>query len=292
MNSKSVFVILNYNSKEDTKNLVQNINKILDIPIVIVDNCSPSNDYEELKKLETKNVKVIKSNRNGGYAYGNNLGIEYAIREFNPKYIFIANPDIIINKSVVDEMLKVIQQDEKIGIVAPKMKTNNPKSLSAWKMPSLKDDIVLSISLLNRIFGNPLKYKSEICLKNAPVEVDVVQGAFFLVNVNALKKVGFFDEKTFLYGEERILAYKMKQKDYKVIFLPYVYFEHNVSNSVKKSFTNLNVYKFLLNSRIIYHKYYLKQSTLKINLLKISFIIGKIEKYIIYAFYNFFKGNR
>lgn len=72
-------IVLNYNDNENTKKYVNQIEdyKIVD-KILVVDN--KSTNKEELKKLSTlksKKVEIISSDKNGGYAYGNNYGIKY-----------------------------------------------------------------------------------------------------------------------------------------------------------------------------------------------------------------------
>lgn len=73
-------VILNFNDSETTKKLVNNIKgyKVIDY-IIIVDNKSTDTSFLELKRFENEDskIKVIESPKNGGYGYGNNVGICY-----------------------------------------------------------------------------------------------------------------------------------------------------------------------------------------------------------------------
>ena len=76
-----------------------------------------------------------------GYAYGNNYGVTYAIRNYSPKYIFIANPDIELGESVIDGILKFFEtqarENKKIGVVSGKMvTTTGAKIHPAWKLPT------------------------------------------------------------------------------------------------------------------------------------------------------------
>ena len=77
-------VVLNYN---DAETVEKNISKIRDYSvidhIVIVDNSSTDNSYDRLKKLCSDRIDVVKTDRNGGYGYGNNFGIKYLIKNYN-----------------------------------------------------------------------------------------------------------------------------------------------------------------------------------------------------------------
>ena len=77
MDKKVAIIILNYNDSENTIRYVNEISNydILN-KIVIVDNHSnKENEYEKLLKLASDKVDVIRSDKNGGYSYGNNYGL-------------------------------------------------------------------------------------------------------------------------------------------------------------------------------------------------------------------------
>ena len=74
--SKIGMVILNYNDYETTSNYIDMIKNYKSINyIVVVDNNSTDGSYEKLSKINSNKIKVIKTDKNKGYAYGNNFGI-------------------------------------------------------------------------------------------------------------------------------------------------------------------------------------------------------------------------
>lgn len=101
---KVSFVILHYMALVDTiecvESIVNNIN-YTDYTIIIIDNNSSNNSGKELEKLylNNKNVKVILSESNLGFAKGNNLGYSYAKQELKSDFIILINNDTIINQS-------------------------------------------------------------------------------------------------------------------------------------------------------------------------------------------------
>ena len=109
-------VVLNYNDAVTTIDFVERV-KIMDSIdlIVVIDNCSTDDSYIQLKMLESNKVHVIKSEKNGGYGYGNNVGIDYLKDKVD--YIMIANPDVIFEEHVVSNLVSSFDKDT--AIVAP-----------------------------------------------------------------------------------------------------------------------------------------------------------------------------
>ena len=94
-------IIVNYNNYEDTIKCVNSIReneKKIKYEIILVDNASTNNSIEELSKIE--GIVLINNKRNGGFAFGNNIGIKYAIDK-NFEYIMLLNNDTEIEKNSI-----------------------------------------------------------------------------------------------------------------------------------------------------------------------------------------------
>ena len=208
---KVALIIVNYNDAVDTIKYVKKVSQYQAISrIVVVDNNSTNeNEIDKLKVLENMKIAVIKAERNGGYDYGNNLGIKYleSLGEIYDYYI-ISNPDIDISEKALNHSLEVIDNDEDIGVIAPRMfnKDNKPIRRSSWKIRTFWLDIIHSTRLLELLFYKKLRngeyldkdYKNEI------LEVEAISGAFFIIRAELLKQIGYFDENVFLFYEEDI----------------------------------------------------------------------------------------
>ena len=215
---KVAVIIVNYNDVEDTEKYVNTITKYDVINrIVVVDNMSTTlGTFETLKKLETEKVKVIQSDKNGGYNYGNNFGIKY-LESINEEYDYyiISNPDISVSEEAIKHCLQVINESSEIGIIAPRMlnKDREPIRRSAWKMRSFRLDVIHSTRILELLFYKMLRngeYSKEEYEKEK-LEVEAISGAFFIIKKEVLKEIGMFDEKVFLFYEEDILAKKLSE---------------------------------------------------------------------------------
>ena len=121
---KTAIIILNYNSKNDTIRYVNEIKNynVLNTIIVVDNNSSALNEFEELEKLKSDNIYVIKSDKNGGYSYGNNFGLKF-LENMKEKYDFvvISNPDVEVKEEAFKECFKVLEENNKIAVCAPMM---------------------------------------------------------------------------------------------------------------------------------------------------------------------------
>ncbi len=281
---KVAVIIVNYNDAEDTKKYVKTISeyKILD-RIVVVDNLSTTaGTFDSLKKLENSKVKVISSDKNGGYDYGNNFGVKY-LQSINEKYdyIIISNPDIEITENAIKHCLEVIEEDKTIGVIAPRMfdKENKPIRRSAWKMRTFALDVIHSTRLLEMIFYKILRngeYNSED-YKKEKLEVEAISGAFFIIRSNVLEEINLLDENVFLFYEEDILAKKLKEKGYKTISLNSEKFIHFESQTIGKTYSYFKKKKELYKSKIYYHKTYNKMNFIEHLIFIILQFIRDIE---------------
>lgn len=259
---KTAIIILNYNSEDDTIRFVNEIKEynVLN-KIVVVDNLSTTNRFEDLKSLESNKVNVIKSEKNGGYSYGNNYGIKY-LESLEEKYdyIIISNPDIHIEEDAIFKTLKFLEENKTVAIAAPKMfnKEKAPIRRSAWKIRKPKIDMINS-TRLTQVLLYPFFRKGEYSeedYKKDILEVEAISGAFFIIKYDIFKKAGFLDENVFLFYEEDILATKVKNMGYKVYSLNNIHFEHFESTSINKAFSYYNKIKRLQQSKMYYQKTY------------------------------------
>lgn len=121
---KVAMIIVQFNDAKETIKYVNQIQnyQILD-RIVVVDNCSTGpNEMDFLKRLANEKVVILQAEKNGGYNYGNNYGINY-LRKEGEKYDFfiISNPDVEVEESAIQECLTLLEKDEMVGIAAPRM---------------------------------------------------------------------------------------------------------------------------------------------------------------------------
>lgn len=273
-------VILNYNDSTTTINLLNKIKSFhLLNRIIVVDNCSKDNSYQALKEFEDSKIKVIQSTRNGGYGYGNNLGIKYLKEIDEPDFILIANPDVQFTENVINQMIENTSDD--VALIAPLTldMSGNVQLPVAWKVPRLKDFFLFSSIVLNKLF-KPMSYTKDYFQKDI-CEVGCVQGSFFMINA---KNIGdrIYDENIFLYFEESCLGKMFQDRGLKTILLTNVTYIHAHSASINKTIkSEVNKRRIMLDSFLQYFKDYYHYPDIVIKIMNLFKKVILVENTIL-----------
>ena len=263
-------MVLNYNDADTTIGFVNRIrNYDCFNMILIVDNCSSDSSYERLSALRDDKVLLLKSNKNGGYGYGNNYGAKFLYDNQSSNYVLLSNPDVYFDQETILEMLRVINDDKSIGVVSAVQKDINDHIIEdvAWRIPT-----AIEYGLMGSRLGKYIirKDNRDKYLEKNQCEVDCVPGACLLINNEAFQLVGGYDERMFLYCEETVLAIKLKKAGFKTLLLSNRYYKHEHSISINKSIDGLKKQKKLLyESREFVLRYYLDANPFEM-------LIGKI----------------
>ncbi len=186
--------------------------------IIVVDNASHDGSADMVEK-EFPHMVLVRAPHNLGFAAANNLGR----RSAKGTYIAIVNPDAFPEagalRKAVDRMVQNPQVGMAGGLLIGKDGQFEP---SARLFPSPLNDL-LAISGLSakysksRFFG---RFDRTWADPYQPASVDWVPGAFAVIKNETIEKVGFFDERFFLYYEEVDLCYRLRQAGYTIEYWP------------------------------------------------------------------------
>lgn len=220
-------------------------------------------------------IYIIHSAANLGYAKGNNLGFRVLYELHRIPYILVTNNDILFHdnsirlKFLIDDFI----EDDSIGIVGPKV----------IGIDGFPQSPGVDLTLFQRVWRNYLLGPIPFFRKFAITDLGNVEnrgyvyriiGAFFILRASAFKEIEMFDENTFLYGEELILAERLRAKGYKVFYEPTVTVLHEEGHSTKK-FGKVNVNnkvkirKHLIESSIFYYQKYKGYGLISISISKL-----------------------
>ncbi len=256
------FIILNYNDADTTIKLVDGLSKytgsLFDFQIIVVDNCSPDKSLEKLHEYYDANerIDIISSQRNGGYSYGNNFGVRYAIQKYNPEFLVIANPDIWVDEATVKNLLETFKEDEKLCMCSPVMKDVHGKGrIYSQTLPTYKDDLVACFYERNSKTIKTSKFDYLNGNQNM-ILTEMLPGSFFVTRTDLFQEIGMLDENVFLFCEERILGRRMKECGYKAVLRADLSFLHKHSTSINKAYKTIQTRKLILKSRIYYEENY------------------------------------
>jgi len=194
----------------------------LNIEVFVVDNAS-KDDTCTMVKQEFPQVKLIANKDNLGFPKANNQ----AIRKASGKYIFVLNPDTIVEPNSLKTMLRFMVNHPKCGALGPRL-LNPDRTLqpSCKKFPTLKEQLYTTF-FLDVLFPNFWKH-------DETKEVDQPMGAAILFRKEALDQVGIFDETVFVFYDEVDLCYRVKQAGWKIFFTPEAQITHYGGQSFKQ----------------------------------------------------------
>ena len=234
---KLSIIIVNYNVKEFVKNLLISLEKALKnftSEIIIIDNASSDGSVEDIKnKFPT--IKLIANKNNVGFGKANNQGLEIADGE----YIVLLNPDTIVKENTFKNLIDFIQEKPDVGMVT--CKVLNPDGTlqlacrRSFPGPWTSFTKVTGLSKLfpkSKLFA---RYNLTYLNENEINEVDAVSGSFMMFKKNVYNKVGGFDSRFFMYGEDLDLCYRVQSKGYKVYYVPTTEIIHYKGESTKRS---------------------------------------------------------
>lgn len=247
-------VILNYNTREATIQLVEALQKqtvASDLAIVIVDNASPNGSYEHLIGLKNQYsnvVAVLQTGANLGYAKGNNYGLQWLDENVHPDYVVVANNDIELPDDCLEKLALRLPSLDKASILSPVQLLPDGRRLYGWNLGSWWND-VKNLSLLYRWVNKRKSSKQSTQRQaknrddNSPMPVDLILGSFMFASFERFKEIGFFYPGTFLFVEERFVAYATKQAGYQNYVLPDMAYLHNHSQTINTAFSQVKKYK-------------------------------------------------
>ncbi|TSC88362.1 MAG: glycosyl transferase [Microgenomates group bacterium Gr01-1014_16] len=235
-------VILSYNVKKLLTACLASIPKHKEWEIIVVDNASTDGSA----KLAT-----IKNKKNLGFAAGNNIGIQNSSSSF----VLLLNPDTMVYPETIETILKYMQSHPEVGAATCRV-----------ELPGGSLDYSC-----HRGFPNPwnslahfLNIRSSYSTKNVPNaihEIDALTGAFALIRKTAGDQVGWLDEDYFWNGEDLDFCYKLKEKGWKIMYIPDVKITHFKGSSAKA--TKDTSLRWANNSTDAMHIFYRKHLSQK-----------------------------
>lgn len=210
-------IIPTYNSWVTLKNCINSIQKqtLKSLEIIVVDNGSTDGTSQRVKKFFPK-VKLISLKRNTGVTGGRNMGI----RKSSPSsdYLFFFDHDMVAERGMLYQLVKVAQRSSSIGIVTPKIYYFEDKK-RIWSAGTL---INLWTGKITFRGGKDLgQYEKTEEVQIAP--------AAMLVRKEVIRKVGGFDDRYFLTYEDTDFCFRAKEKGFKIFYVPTSLAFHKIS---------------------------------------------------------------
>ncbi len=260
MGIKAGIIILNYNSYKHTIKCVKSVIEKSDIcqnMIYIVDNASPDGSFQKLKDKYDGlgNIQILKAKRNGGYSYGNNIGIKKAVHD-GAEYIFIVNPDTCLLNDAVSYMIRALDENPDAGAVGPRLVQPDGKGQFARTYYTFPKAVFSKkpfsfLRLKDKKFNRDLEW----CGQEQFQFEGMVAGCFFALRAEDFCRIGMFDEDFFLYNEEDVIAYKLKTIGKKSMVIPEAAVYHEHAAATKKKGWAFIYYHYRVSEFLLLCKY-------------------------------------
>lgn len=236
-------ITINYNGLKDTCALIETIPFNDQMEVIVVDNASKNDEVSEIQN-RFPYVSIIKSDKNLGFAGGNNLGIKAA----KGKYIFLVNNDTIFKEFKIQALINRLESSDDIGIVCPKIRFTwgSNQIQYAGYTPLSK------ITVRNQAIGFGEEDKGQY---ETAHPTPYAHGAAMLIKREALEKVGLMPECYFLYYEELDWSMMFTRAGYKIWYEPACTIYHKESQTTGQS-SPLRTYYITRNRLLLVKRNY------------------------------------
>jgi GT2 family glycosyltransferase len=269
-------VIVNLNTKDLTVGCIKSIEKEagdLSFEVLLTDNGSNDGSVEAFKKIKEEKYwknkfTLILNDINTGYAKANNQGI----RKAKGKFILLLNNDTVVHKDALQNLLTFARKTPDAGVVGSKLlNIDGSLQMSCYHFPTITN------AVKEYWLGQKGLFEKFAPKGDAPVTVDSVVGAAFLITPEAKKRVGILDERYFAYFEDIDYCRQTWKKGLKVYYLPSSVIAHYHGATFKKMADEEQRWKKLIPSSKIYYGFFKHHLIIAIMWLgqKKNLVLGK-----------------
>lgn len=232
-------ITINYNGWQDTCELIASLKQHETYPyeVIVVDNASSGDDVHRLRTAHP-DVTVVRSEKNLGFAGGNNLGY----RQAKGEYIFFLNNDMVIKSPMLQPMVDRLKDKEYAGVSPCIVFFYKPEWIQYYGYCDMT-----SITLKHTTKGfDPSR--RECFLQSHATEV--LHGGAMMVRRDVIELVKPMTEVYFLFYEEFDWSRRMREAGYQLFYEPASKVYHKESMTIKPQ-TPLREY-YLTRARMIY----------------------------------------
>ena len=281
MKLRLVVVIINYKTPELVSDalvsLEHEISETTD-KVVVVDNLSGDNSVEVLTNFVHRQgfetwVDIVESGQNGGFSAGNNVGFCHAEAD----YYLLLNSDAYVRDGAISEMINVIESDEQVGLVGPKLEWPDGRqqvSLFHDLTPTNSFLSAVKTGVLTKLLGRLGVREVAIPLSlHSVTKPDWVSFACVLIRGQVVESIGLMDEGYFMYREDNDYCRRAIHQGWHLAYVSEARVVH-LNQGASNAFGVKRLPAFYFKSRSRYFlKYYGRFGLLSANLL---WLLGRL----------------
>ena len=252
-------ITVNYHQPKATIELLKSLYKyyaIANIEIIVIDNGSKI-DNEDYFKGYHKDIKYIRSEKNLGFAGGNNLGIS----ESKGEYLFLINNDTEVTPGLIEALSTALDENKRIGIISPQINYFDDQSIIQYAGFTPMNYYTCRNFCIGQFEKDKGQYRGLL------QPTGFIHGAAMMVRREALLKAGQMAENFFLYYEEMDWCERIKEAGYEIWLNTHALIYHKESlavgknSALKEFFMNRNRILFIrrnakLHQRLFFYCYF------------------------------------
>lgn len=219
----------------------------LRVKLYLIDN-SPDDSLKILK--DNPHIEYIFNNKNLGFGKAHNIALRKSLED-GIKYHLVLNPDVYFNNGVLPKLYSYMEENLTTGLVMPKVLYPDGNVQYLCKLIPTPADLIFrrffkfkKAELEKRNFFYEMKFTGY----DKVMEVPYLSGCFMFLRTEALRKVGVFDERIFMYTEDADLTRRIYQK-YSTVFYPEVSIYHHFEKGSHKS---LKLLFYAIHGNMVY----------------------------------------
>jgi N-acetylglucosaminyl-diphospho-decaprenol L-rhamnosyltransferase len=209
-------VVVSYNSRDELRECIEPLTRDSSLHVIVVDNASSDDSLGSVRDLP---AELVALDENGGFAHGCNEGS----RRGGAPYVLFLNPDARIEPAGLARLVEVLEGNERAGLVAPRL-VNDHGGLeySQRRFPRLRSTYANAL-FLHRVLPFA-QWTSELVEKRSayerPRSPEWLSGACLMVRRDVLEQLGGWDERFFMYCEDKDLCRRARDAGYDIRFEP------------------------------------------------------------------------
>ena len=271
-------IILNYNTRDLLRAAVDSIFASATthrLSVFVVDNAS-TDGSADMVASEFPAVRLIKADRNGGFAYGNNL----ALRELldataasgvdEERFVMLLNPDATLEPNSLELLVGYLRAHPAVGAVGPRvLLPDGSLDLACRRSFPTPEVSFYRMTGLARLFPRSPRFGRYNLTYLDPLEetpVDSLVGAAMLVREEVVREVGLLDETFFMYGEDLDWCFRIKAYGWQIVYYPRaVVHHHKRAASTKRAVPSIRAFYDAM--RIFHRKHYASRTPAVLNWL-------------------------
>lgn len=214
-------IVLYNTPKEQLDGLLGSIERSsVPLRLFVVDN-SPDGYHSDLSGLKATPYTYLKTQQNRGYGAGHNIALQRVLE--SSKFHFVLNPDIRFGATELEKMIEYLGAHDDIGQLMPKVVYPDGTLQYLCKLIPTPLDLILRLlsrpPLRSILQPHIDRFELRFTGYNRVMDVPYLSGCFMLFRTSALKAVGLFDERFFMYPEDIDLTRRMRAH-FRTVFYP------------------------------------------------------------------------